>query len=100
VVARQPAGWLGIRFSYTQLTGGAIYGLMARICSMSSGSASVTAGWNSIRDCLLRFAKPRSLPSPPIHARRHQTESHVLSIIDNMVRPAIGKMPTPIRADC
>jgi len=86
---------------YTQLTGGAIYGLMAReFAPVEERLASVTARleeypqlFDQIRNTL---DKKRV---PPIHAETAIKQNRgVLNIIDNMVRPHLGKLGEAKRA--
>jgi len=88
--------WAWNPIFYTQLTGGAIYGLMAReFAPMEQRLASVTARLEQYPQTVCSDSRnPRSLPSPPIHAETAIKQNRgVLSIIDNMVRPQLEKLP-------
>lgn len=88
--------WAWNPIQYTQLTGGAIYGLMARdYAPVSQRLESVAARleqyprlFQQIRETL----EPARVP--PIHAETAIKQSRgVLSIVDNMVRPHLASLP-------
>lgn len=88
--------WAWNPIAYTQLTGGAIYGLMAReFAPVEQRLASVAARleqyprlFAQIRDTLVASRVP------PVHAETAIKQNRgVLSIIDNMVRPHLDKLP-------
>jgi uncharacterized protein (DUF885 family) len=88
--------WAWNPIQYTQLTGGAIYGLMAReFAPVERRLASVTARleqyprlYGQIRETLVAERVP------PVHAETAIKQNRgVLSIIDNMVRPHLDKLP-------
>lgn len=88
--------WAWNPIQYAQLTGGAIYGLMAReFAPVDQRLASVTA---RLEQYPRLFAQIRETldPSrvPPIHAETAIKQNRgVLSIIKNMVHPHIEKLP-------
>eukprot|EP00456_Euglypha_rotunda_P089016 TRINITY_DN916_c0_g1_i5.p1 TRINITY_DN916_c0_g1~~TRINITY_DN916_c0_g1_i5.p1 ORF type:complete len:607 (-),score=156.66 TRINITY_DN916_c0_g1_i5:5394-7214(-) len=92
--------WAWNPIQYTQLTGGAIYGLMAReFAPIEQRLASVTA---RLEQYPRLFAQIRETLEParvpPIHAETAIKQNRgVLSIIDNMVRPHLEKLPEPDR---
>ncbi len=92
--------WAWNPIHYTQLTGGAIYGLMARefapieqrLNSVAARLEQYPRLFQQIRDTL----EPSRVP--PIHAETAIKQNRgVLSIIDNMVRPHLGSLPEPTR---
>jgi uncharacterized protein (DUF885 family) len=88
--------WAWNPIQYTQLTGGAIYGLMAReFAPVEERLASVTA---RLEQYPRLFAQIRETLDParvpPVHAETAIKQNRgVLSIIDNMVRPHLEKLP-------
>lgn len=92
--------WAWNPIHYTQLTGGAIYGLMAReyapieqrLTSVAARLEQYPRLFQQIRDTL----EPSRVP--PIHAETAIKQNRgVLSIIDNMVRPQLASLPEPTR---
>ncbi len=92
--------WAWNPIQYTQLTGGAIYGLMAReFAPVEQRLASVTA---RLEQYPRLFAQIRETLDParvpPIHAETAIKQNRgVLSIIENLVRPHLEKLPDPDR---
>ena len=93
--------WAWNPIVYTQLTGGAIYGLMAReFAPVEVRLASVTA---RLEQYPRLFAQIREALDParvpPVHAETAIKQNRgVLSIIDNMVRPHLDKLAEADRA--
>lgn len=93
--------WAWNPIAYTQLTGGAIYGLMAReFAPAEQRLTSVTA---RLEQYPRLFAQIRETLSPdrvpPIHAETAIKQNRgVLSIIDNLVKPHLDKLNEPERA--
>ena len=92
--------WAWNPINYTQLTGGAIYGLMARefapieqrLTSVAARLEQYPRLFQQIRDTL----EPSRVP--PIHAETAIKQNRgVLSIIDNMVRPHLASLPDASR---
>ena len=92
--------WAWNPIHYTQLTGGAIYGLMARefapieqrLTSVAARLEQYPRLFQQIRDTL----EPSRVP--PIHAETAIKQNRgVLSIIDNMVRPHLASLPDASR---
>lgn len=92
--------WAWNPIAYTQLTGGAIYGLMAR------EFAPIEKRLGHVADRLEKlpqlFEQIRSTVDvkrvPPVHAETAIKQNRgVLSIIDNMVKPQFGKLPAAER---
>ena len=81
---------------YTQLTGNAIYGLMARdFAPIEKRLMNVTERLEKLPRFLAEVRQTLD-PSrvPPIHAETAVKQNRgVLSIIDNLVRPEIAKLP-------
>ncbi len=93
--------WAWNPINYTQLTGGAIYSLMAReFAPVEQRLLSVTARleqyprlFAQIRETLI------AARVPPVHAETAVKQNRgVLSIIDNLVRPHLEKLNEPDRA--
>ena len=88
--------WAWNPIQYTQLTGGAIYGLMAReFAPVEERLASVTA---RLEQYPRLFAQIRETLDParvpPVHAETAIKQNRgALSIIDNMARPHMEKLP-------
>ncbi|MFO1042307.1 MAG: DUF885 domain-containing protein [Planctomycetaceae bacterium] len=92
--------WAWNPIHYTQLTGGAIYGLMARefapieqrLTSVAARLEQYPRLFQQIRETL----EPSRVP--PIHAETAIKQNRgVLSIIDNMVRPHLASLPDASR---
>ncbi len=87
--------WAWNPIVYTQLTGGAIYGLMAReFAPVQERLASVTARLEQYPQLFSQIRETLD-PSrvPPVHAETAIKQNRgVLSIIDNMVRPHLEKL--------
>lgn len=87
--------WAWNPIQYTQLTGGAIYGLMAReFAPVEQRLQSVTARLEQYPR-LFKQIRETLVPArvPPVHAETAIKQNKgVLSIIDNMVRPHLSKL--------
>jgi uncharacterized protein (DUF885 family) len=87
--------WAWNPISYTQLTGGAIYGLMARDFAPVDVRLNCVAARLEQYPRLFRQIRETLDPKrvPPIHAETAIKQNRgVLNIIDNMVRPHAGSL--------
>ncbi len=92
--------WAWNPIHYTQLTGGAIYGLMAREFAPIEQRLTSVAARLEQYPRLFRQIRETLEPSrvPPIHAETAIKQNRgVLSIIDNMVRPLLASLPEATR---
>lgn len=92
--------WAWNPIHYTQLTGGAIYGLMAREFAPIEQRLTSVAARLEQYPRLFRQIRETLEPSrvPPIHAETAIKQNRgVLSIIDNMVRPHLASLPEATR---
>ncbi|MEI8380924.1 MAG: DUF885 domain-containing protein [Planctomycetota bacterium] len=92
--------WAWNPIHYTQLTGGAIYGLMAREFAPVEQRLTSVAARLEQYPRLFRQIRETLEPSrvPPIHAETAIKQNRgVLSIIDNMVRPHLASLPEATR---
>lgn len=92
--------WAWNPLNYTELTGGSIYGLMAREFAPRSQRLAHVADRLEQFPRLLDQVRKTLVPKrvPPIHAETAVRQNKgVLSILENMVEPHLGELEPPVR---